>query len=69
MNSDRLPLSSCVVIDDQRDLLTVHGIRFAGDLFRHLAVPTPPGRALRIIKAEDGVVTVRQFETEHPDAQ
>ncbi len=47
--------------DNQRDELIIEGVRYSGDLFRGLGFgPTPAGRWLRIVKIDDGVVTIQE---------
>jgi hypothetical protein len=46
--------------DPVDDVLTIEGIRYSGDLFRYFALETPPGRWIRILKREDGRITLEQ---------
>lgn len=47
--------------DEQRDVLTVEGVQYAGELFRSFGM-LPPGTVLRIDKREDGVLTVTDMQ-------
>jgi hypothetical protein len=56
------PLEGNVTINNAEDTLTIFGIRYTGDIFRELAfapVDADPPRYLRIIKREDGFVTLQ----------
>lgn len=56
------PLSERVQIDDAKNLLIVDGLRFAAELFDGLSIVTPPGRLLRVISVDGGVVTIQAFD-------
>lgn len=48
--------------DPSRDLVTIEGVKYAGELFRGLGnVGFKPGTLIRIEKREDGALTVREF--------
>jgi hypothetical protein len=51
--------------DFVHDVLTVQGVRYAGELLRMFRVMRP-GTVLEVIVRDDGVLTVR--EVERPDA-
>lgn len=55
MNSEAAPLD--IQHDAERDVVTICGIAYAGDLFRALGFG-PIGTVLRIDKRADGVVTL-----------
>jgi len=43
--------------DEERDIFTINGIRYAGRLFRFFGA-APEGRLFEILKREDGAVTI-----------
>jgi hypothetical protein len=45
--------------DFTHDVLTLHNIRYAGELFR-LIHRSPPGTLLELTAREDGVMTLRE---------
>ncbi len=55
---DNNPLSESIVIDD--DIVTIYGIKYAGGLFRLLGGLLPINKLIRIIKREDGVITLEE---------
>lgn len=46
-----------IVVDDQRDEITIEGVRYSQALFRCVGI-APVGTALRIVRRQDGVLTV-----------
>lgn len=46
--------------DEDRDLVTIEGIRYSRELFRSLGI-APVGAVLRIESREDGVLTVTRL--------
>lgn len=44
--------------DAPNDIMTIEGIRYAGEMFREFGLGPNPGKWLRIISIEDGVLTV-----------
>lgn len=52
--------------DDAADVITIYGIRYSGELFRGLGFDLRPGRSFRILKRENGVVTIRVEPDEAP---
>jgi hypothetical protein len=44
--------------DDERDVLTIEGVAYAGGLFRTLGL-APVGAKIEIVAREDDVLTVR----------
>jgi hypothetical protein len=52
--------------DPTADTITIYGVKYAMELFKHLGIG-PVGRWLRVIKREDGVITLEQKE--EPDEQ
>lgn len=57
---DPLP-TLAVSFDPDTDCLTVEGVKYSGDLFRGLAL-WPVDQRLRIVKREDGVVTLERLD-------
>jgi hypothetical protein len=55
-----MKLSEHVQIDDENDVVTICGIRYAGALFRGLGEALPVGRLFHVEKREDGVLTIFQ---------
>ena len=51
--------------DEARDVLTIEGIRYSGELFRGIGLETPVGAWIQIVKREDGVVTLRMRTADH----
>ena len=52
-----------------RSIVTINGIRYAEELFTEFGLGvTRPGFAFRIIKKEDGILTIEQREAEWPAA-
>ena len=49
--------SSEIKIDTESRVLTIYGIRYTFELFQHLGAG-PLGHWMRIIRREDGVVTI-----------
>jgi hypothetical protein len=46
--------------DFERDVMTIEGIQYSGDLFRCFGIrTTAPHELMRIVKREDGVLTVQ----------
>lgn len=42
------------------DILTIEGVKYSGDLFRHLGFePSAEDQAFQIVKREDGALTIR----------
>ena len=59
---DELPTKGLAYQYDQdTDVLTVEGLKYAGALFREFGV-APIGTTLRIVERKDGVVTVQRVE-------
>ena len=56
----RKDLSAAISVDG--DVVTIYGIKYSGDLFRGLGLETPVGKAFRIVKREDGVVTIETVD-------
>lgn len=53
-----IPLSQGIVVDDERDCVTVFGTQVSGLLFRTISEPTPPGMWFRVIRIENGAATI-----------
>jgi hypothetical protein len=51
-------LSENVIFDDDADIANVFGVNIAGEIFRALGEPTPPGKWFRVVRVEDGVATL-----------
>ena len=52
--------------DRFNDVITIYGMKYAMDMFKHMAFsPTDEGRWYRILKREDGVITV-EVKKEEP---
>jgi hypothetical protein len=49
--------------DPFADVLTIEGVKYAGEVFRGLGL-TPPGKWVRIVDRRDGVVTLTTGESE-----
>ena len=54
-------LSEHIQIDDERDVITICGIRYSGAMFRGLGDVLPIGRPFHIEKRADGVLTVFEY--------
>ena len=59
-----MKLSELIVIDDANDLVLMNGAKVAGDLFRSLSEPTPPGRWLRVVSVDDTIVIEQRQDTQ-----
>lgn len=55
-----------IVVDEERDLIVIYGIRYSRKFFRDLGGVSPVGALLRIEAREDGVLTLREYK---PGAQ
>jgi hypothetical protein len=64
MTDTQGPLSANVKVDDARDVVTVYGIDFAGELLRTFANVTPRGWWFRVLSAENGLCTVHKASTQ-----
>lgn len=53
-----MKLSESVTFDDDMDQVVIDGVRVTGDLLRTWTQPTDEGKWFRIVKKEDGVVTI-----------
>lgn len=49
-----------VSFDDVNEIATINGIKIAYGIFEHVTEVTPPGGWFRVIKIEDGTVTLEQ---------
>lgn len=49
-------LSELVVVDDVHNVVRINGAAVDGEVFRQLAVPTPPGRWYRTVSVGDTIV-------------
>ena len=47
--------------DPVADVATIHGVKYSGELFRHLGLG-PVGSAIRIVSRDDGVVTLKKLD-------
>lgn len=56
-------LSDEVKVDEHRRTITIFGIEYADEIFRYLGLG-PIGSVLRIIKREDGIVTLKRLRDE-----
>lgn len=51
-----------MVYDRDRDIVTINGVKYAGAFFRSFGIHgAPVGSLLRIIKRDDGTLTVEKF--------
>lgn len=48
-----------VQIDDERDVITIYGIRYTGAIFRGLGFDLQLGQSFKILKREDGAITIQ----------
>lgn len=56
--NDRLTIEQ----DDQRDVVTINGVLYSREFFRSLGIGgLDEGRLLRIVKRDQGVLTVQSF--------
>lgn len=55
--------------DVTKDLMTIEGLRFAGDFFRQFGHAMPLDTPMKITVREDGFITVVQIEPGDPDWQ
>jgi hypothetical protein len=63
--SDNLPTTGLSYsYDEDNDVLTIEGVKYAGDIFRTLGL-APVGTTIRIEGREDGVVAVRRIDDEN----
>jgi hypothetical protein len=54
---ERLRPPAHIQVDVANDIITIHGVRYAGALFAHLGFG-PVGGTFKIVAREDGVVTL-----------
>lgn len=63
MNSQTAkPLS--IEYDRLKDIVTIEGNKYSGELFRGLGLVTHPGLWIRVTKVEDGLIHLEE-KTEH----
>lgn len=53
--------------DGVSDIVTIEGIRYAGELFRQFGSVMPLNTPLKIIERTDGVLAIAQMEPGDPD--
>jgi hypothetical protein len=53
-----------IQIDDEADIVTLYGIRYSGEIFRGLGFDLRPGQSFKILKREDGVITIQTARDE-----
>ena len=46
--------------DEGRDIVTIEGVRYCGELFRSFGI-APTGTLLRIMARDDGVITLQKY--------
>lgn len=57
MSTDTLEID----YDAARDIVAIEGIRYSGIIFREFARWAPAGSVLRIVKREDGILTIERL--------
>ena len=55
----KMKLSESIVVDDDRDVLTVDGVPMSGELLRAIVHQSPPGVWYRT-EVQDGVAKIHQ---------
>lgn len=60
------PLSERVQLDDARDVMTIDGVQFSGELLAFFTTATKPGYWFRFLGVENGKLIVQQKEGETP---
>lgn len=55
--------------DEASDILTIEGIRYAGELFRQFGKVMPLNTPLKLLSRDNGVLVVAQMEPGDPDWQ
>ncbi len=53
-------LSRHIQIDEVNGIITIYGIRYHESMFRGLGIETRPGRWIRILERDDGVITLQE---------
>ena len=51
--------------DQSNDVITIYGINYAMEMFKHMAFSPTDGRWFKILKREDGVITVEVKKEEN----
>jgi hypothetical protein len=53
-------MTLAIYYDEPRDIVTIEGIRYSGELFRSFDI-APTGTLLRIMARDDGIVTLQKY--------
>lgn len=66
-SNDVPTISSCTVIDDEKDEITIYGIRYSGGLFRGLGFGIDERQTFQIIGRDEGLITISTTRTDAID--
>lgn len=55
---ERGPLADNIQIDDLNDIVTIYGVRVAGEVLRYFTQPTRAGEWFRVVNIHNGVSTI-----------
>ena len=63
------PLSECVSVDDERDVVTIYGIKYSGACFRGLGFSIDEKKYFQILERKDGVLIIHETYAEYMEQE